>query len=74
MPLPMPRWVMSSASHISRAVPAVHVSTMRAARGVLKPGMRSRPWKPANPSRPLLPWCRANTKPVDCTSASPTVR
>ena len=32
MPLPMPRWVISSASHITSAVPAVHVSTMTAAR------------------------------------------
>ena len=32
MPLPMPRWVMSSPSHMTIAVPAVHVSTMSAAR------------------------------------------
>ncbi len=41
MPLPMPRWVMSSASHMTIAVPAVHVSTMSAARPALKFGMRS---------------------------------
>ena len=33
MPWPMPRWVMSSASHMTKAVPAVRVSTMNAARG-----------------------------------------
>ena len=29
MPLPTPRWVMSSPSHISSTVPAVTVSTIR---------------------------------------------
>ena len=29
MPLPMPRWVMSSPIHISSAVPTVRVSTTR---------------------------------------------
>ena len=28
MPWPMPRWVMSSPSHMTKAVPAVIVSTM----------------------------------------------
>ena len=73
MPLPMPRWVMSSASHMTIAVPAVHVSTMSAALPAVKFGMRSWPWKPEKPSRPLLPWCSANTKPVDCTTARPMV-
>ena len=31
MPLPMPRWVISSPSHITIAVPAVQVRTMSAA-------------------------------------------
>ena len=30
MPLPMPRWVMSSPIHMSRAVPVVRVSTISA--------------------------------------------
>ena len=30
MPLPMPRWVMSSPIHMSSAVPVVSVSTMSA--------------------------------------------
>ncbi len=32
IPWPMPRWVISSASHITKAVPAVRVITMNAAR------------------------------------------
>ena len=41
MPLPMPRWVMSSPSHITMAVPAVQVRTMSAARPASKCGIRS---------------------------------
>ena len=41
MPLPMPRWVMSSPSHITSAVPAVHVRTISAAWPAVKSGMRS---------------------------------
>ena len=33
MPWPMPRWVISSASHMTKAVPAVRKSTMKAAEG-----------------------------------------
>ena len=73
MPLPIPRWVMSSPSHMTTAVPAVQVSTINAARPALKPGIMSVPWKPAKPSRPPLPWCSANTKPVDWISARPMV-
>ena len=29
IPLPMPRWVMSSPSHMTRAVPTVRVRTIR---------------------------------------------
>ena len=58
------------------AVPAVHTSTMSAARQKLKPGMKSIPWgsRAPKPMSPPDPWWRANTKPVDCTSASATVR
>ena len=35
MPLPIPRCVISSASHITSAVPAVHVSTITAARNAV---------------------------------------
>ena len=67
MPLPMPRWVMSSPSHMTIAVPAVHVRTMSAA----STGAEVRDEVLAleagpKPSRPPLPWCSANTKPVDC--------
>ena len=31
IPLPIPRWVMSSASHITNAVPAVQTRTINAA-------------------------------------------
>ncbi len=32
IPLPMPRWVMSSPSHMTKAVPAVRVRQMKPAR------------------------------------------
>ena len=41
MPWPMPRWVISSASHMTMAVPAVRISTMKRASGQLKVGIRS---------------------------------
>ena len=41
MPCPMPRWVMSSASHMTKAVPAVSSSTMKAPRPRLNFGIRS---------------------------------
>ncbi len=34
IPCPIPRWVISSASHITKAVPAVKVSTMKAPRQI----------------------------------------
>ena len=36
MPLPMPRWVISSPSHITSAVPAVHVRMIRPALNAVK--------------------------------------
>ena len=41
IPCPMPRWVMSSASHMTKAVPAVRHRTMKAARAKLNFGIRS---------------------------------
>ena len=35
IPLPIPRWVMSSPIHISRAVPATRVSTERSTRPIV---------------------------------------
>src|ERR1700744_6084395 len=43
MPWPMPRWVMSSPSHMTTTVPAVMVSTMSSTRGTVKLGTRSVP-------------------------------
>src|SRR5262245_47327940 len=77
MPLPMPRWVMSSPSHMTIAVPAVHVITMRAARHAENSGIRLMPcgsWKPELRNSPELPLFSANTNAVDCTRASATVR
>ena len=34
MPWPMPRWVISSASHMTKTVPAVRVRTMKPARQI----------------------------------------
>ena len=56
MPLPMPRWVISSASHMTSAVPAVQVSTISAATpNVTSRGSGPGPGTMSNPSRPLLP-------------------
>ena len=75
MPLPIPRWVMSSPSHMIMAVPAVSVMTISITRAAPKCGMRSLPWRAAEfPRKPPLPWWRANTMPVDCIRASATVR
>ncbi len=41
IPCPMPRWVMSSASHMTKAVPAVRMRTMNSASGQVNFGMRS---------------------------------
>ena len=37
MPLPMPRWVMSSPIHMMKAVPAMRLTTMRIIVSGLKP-------------------------------------
>ena len=39
IPLPTPRWVMASPSHITNAVPATQVSTISAAFAAVKPGI-----------------------------------
>ena len=60
MPLPMPRFVMSSPSHIRRIVPAVSETTIRT----------SSP-EPASSA----PWLRKRKAyPVACAAASATVR
>ena len=61
MPLPIPRCVISSPSHMIMAVPAVSVSTITATCAA---------------SNTLTTWnwlLNRNTRPVDCSSASVTV-
>ena len=41
MPLPMPRWVISSPIHMSSVVPAVSVVTIRRKRPTVRSGSRS---------------------------------
>ncbi len=67
IPLPMPRWVMSSPSHMMSAVPAVIVMTMMSTRRGVYSGMRSRP-----PVK--LPLWKRNVNPVDWRRARATVR
>ena len=75
MPLPMPRWVMSSPSHISSDVPAVSVSTTTITRKGVKPGSTSRPVVlPPPPRRPPPPLWKRKARPVDCRSAMAIVR
>ena len=75
MPLPIPRCVISSPSHITRAVPAVSVSTTSITRGTVKCGMRSN-WAPLalRPRNPRPPLWNTKASPVDCMRASATVR
>ena len=67
MPLPTPRWVISSPIHISSAVPLVRVRTTTKTVHALKSGSRS-----TLPTRPPL-WNR-KAKLVDCTTAMEIVR
>ena len=67
MPLPTPRCVMSSPSHMIMAVPAVSVSTISAMfGGVNVPGGNGS-------GSPVPPEWNRNTMPVDCSTASTTV-
>ncbi len=73
MPLPMPRSVMSSPSHITTAVPAVIVMTSVAS-------VSQNGWLfvsgISGSSQPPISWpLRASAmKPVDCSTARPMVR
>ena len=62
MPLPMPRWVISSPIHISNAVPLVRVRTTTKTVQALNLGSRSTP-----PTR--VPWLNRKANEVDCTTA-----
>ncbi len=68
MPWPMPRWVMSSPSHMTNAVPAVNVRMMKSTLGAVKSVMRRTPVPVSWPE------CKRNTRPEDCIRASETVR
>ena len=67
IPLPIPRWVISSPSHMIMAVPAVSVMTMRATRG----GVKCRTMPVAPPVNCEL--LNRKTRPVDWSSARVTV-
>ncbi len=69
IPLPTPRAVISSPSHMMRAVPAVIVTTMTAIRNRLVSGMIGA----AQPGNRLPLRARA-TMPVACRTASAIVR
>ncbi len=75
MPLPMPRWLISSPIHISRAWPAVRVSTTMITRNGVNTGRTSTPVElPPPPSRPPPPLWKRKARPVDCSSAMATAR
>ena len=70
MPLPTPRSVISSPSHMMTAVPAVMVSTIVEMVKTEESGIRD--WLQAPWNR--LPDRASATIPVDCMIARPTVR
>ena len=74
MPLPMPRWVMSSPIHISSAVPAVRVSTTSSTRGSGEVGQQVEVAALPRPkSRPPPLWNR-KARPVAWMTAMAIVR
>ena len=73
MPLPTPRSVISSPSHMMTAVPAVIVMTMVVMVKIDWFGIRlEQVAPPVVPNR--LPDLASATIPVDCSTARPTVR
>ncbi len=68
MPLPTPRCVISSPSHITMAVPAVNVRMMSATFGGVNVPVGKTSMLPE-----LEPLWNRNTRPVDCSNASTTV-
>ncbi|MGX1505442.1 UNVERIFIED_CONTAM: hypothetical protein RKD43_004067 [Streptomyces graminofaciens] len=71
MPLPMPRSVMSSPSHMTAAVPAVMVTTITMVVKIERSGTISLPTGQLAKSAPLR---AVATRPVPCSTASATVR
>ncbi len=66
MPLPIPRWVISSPIHISTVQPAVSVITIRKTFGKVR--------SPITLVPPTLCELNRKTKPSDWANASATVR
>ena len=70
MPLPTPRWVISSPSHMISAVPAVITRMISSTLlGLNEPGVVNR----SGMFVVLLPLWNRNTSPADCRNASATV-
>ena len=69
MPLPTPRCVMSSPSHMTMAVPAVSVRTISRTLGAVKVPAGKMSGMPVL----AVPEWKRKTRPVDCRSASTTV-
>ena len=70
MPLPMPRWVMFSPSHMTKAVPAVRTRIMNRMWGALKYLLSMIGVGVAK----MSPEWKRNTSPALCMMASETVR
>ena len=75
MPLPIPRWVVSSPIHMMRTVPATSVPITSSTRLSGKPGSSTTLGAFCPPSS-VAPLPRPNRKvrPVPCSSAMPMVR
>ena len=70
MPLPMPRWLISSPSHISTAVPATRVGITSRARGMKSGSSTTDGTLPAAPKNAVpRPWPKTNVSPVACIKA-----
>jgi hypothetical protein len=74
MPLPMPRWVMSSPIHMSSAVPAVRVSTTSRMRPALALPAKRSVLVGLPPLKPPPPFWNRKVRPVDCMIAMAIVR
>ena len=74
MPLPMPRWVISSPIHMSSAVPAVSVSTTSRMRPALALPANRSVLVGLPPLNPPPPFWKRKVRPVDCMTAMAIVR
>ncbi len=75
MPLPMPRWLISSAIHISTAVPATSVGMIRYPRGHTPSGSNGTVGAALAAEKNAVPRPvpKMNTRPVACSVARPMV-